>query len=388
MPHAGQTVRRSRHVRGLLAAAAAVAALQGLALPLEARQGMPPQQAGQATPAAAAAAFDVEQVAPGVHVLIRRKLPGFLMDANVTFIVNDEDVVVVDTNLTPGSAEASIRALRAITSKPVRTVINTHWHVDHTSGNQVYRREFPGVEFVGQRLTRDDLAAKGAQNRKDMGEQAVQFVAMLRGMLKDGKTFGGGPISPSERAAFEADIQLTEELIAAIPAIEIVPPTTIVDEELVLQRGRRRIELRRLGSSHTHGDLVVHLPQDRVVITGDLVVGPTPLIGADQSFIGEWARSLDALLALGASVYVPGHGPVLRDDAQVKRLRDFMAAIDRHAAAAIARGDTLEQARSTLDVDAFRAAMAGDDPMLRLLFANYGKGPGLAAAYRERVAAK
>jgi glyoxylase-like metal-dependent hydrolase (beta-lactamase superfamily II) len=112
------------------------------------------------------------------------------MDPNVTFIVND-DTWLWWTRTTPASAEASIRALRAIATRPVRTVINTHWHVDHTSGNQVYRREFPGVEFVGQRLTRDDLAAKGAQNRKDMGEQAAQFVAMLRGLLTDE---GGGPI--------------------------------------------------------------------------------------------------------------------------------------------------------------------------------------------------
>ena len=176
---------------------------------------------------------------------------------------------------------------------------------------------------------------------------------------------------------------MTEELIAAIPAIEIVPPTTVVDERLTLQRGRRRIEILRLGRSHTHGDLVVHLPAERVVITGDLVVGPTPLIGADQSFVGEWARSLDRLMALGAGVYVPGHGAVLRDDTQVKRLRDFMAAIDRHAAAAIARGETVEQARASLNLDEFRAAMAGTDPMLRLLFANYGSGPGLGAAFRE-----
>jgi len=334
------------------------------------------------------AAFDVQQVAPGVHVLVQRKPPGFLMDPNVTFIVNDEDVVVVDTNLTPASAEASIRALRAITSKPVRTVVNTHWHVDHTSGNQVYRREFPGVAFVGQRQMRDDMVAKGAQNRKDMGAQAADFVAMLKGLLKDGKTFGGGPLTPSERAGFEADITLTEALIAAIPTIEIVPPTVVVDDQLVLQRGRRRIEIRNLGRSHTHGDLVVWLPAERVAITGDLVVGPTPLIDSDQSFIGDWARSLDALLALHPALVVPGHGSVTHDAAPVVRLRDFLLVLDRHAAAALARGETLEQARKTLDVAAFRDAMAGDDPMLRLLFANYGSGPGLAAAFRDRAPAK
>jgi hypothetical protein len=62
-----------------------------------------------------------------------------------------------------------------------------------------------------------------------------------------------------------------------------------------------------------------------------------------------------------------------------------MVAVDRHAAAAIARGETVEQARASLNLDEFRAAMAGSDPMLRLLFANYGAGPGLGAAFREGV---
>lgn len=334
-------------------------------------------------PAGGAASFDVRDVAPGVHVLVPRKPPGLLMDANVTFIVNDDDVVVVDTNLTPASAESSIRALRAITSKPVRFVVNTHWHVDHTSGNQVYRREFPGVEFIAQAQAARDLAEKGAQNRRDMREQAIQFVATVRRLLADGKTFAGTAITLAERASYEADVALTDELIAALATVEIVQPTVVVDQKLTLRRGGRTIEILRAGRSHTHGDLVVFLPAERVAITGDLVEGPTPLIGADQSFIGDWARSLDALLTLGAATYVPGHGPVLSGDAHVRLLRDFMRAVENHAAAAQGRGETLEQARASLDVQRFREAMAGDDPVLGFLFRNYGAGPGLAAAFRE-----
>jgi ketosteroid isomerase-like protein len=150
-----------------------------------------------------------------------------------------------------------------------------------------------------------------------------------------------------------------------------------------MYRGSRRIDVLTLGRSHTHGDIVVHLPAERVVVTGDLLVGPTPLVGGDQSFVGEWAASLDRLLDLDAHVYVPGHGPVYRDGVQARLLRDMLRAVDDHAGRAQARGEPLEQARGGLDLEAFRRQMAGDDPALRMLFGSYGTGPALAAAYRD-----
>ncbi len=330
-------------------------------------------------------AYRVEEVVPGIHALVPTKPIGFLNDCNVVFIVNDDDVVVVDTNLTPASAEASLAALRRITSKPVRLVINTHWHVDHVSGNQVYRKAFPGVEFIGQRLVREDLVAKGSANRRDMGEQGRAFAAQMREQVAAGHNLAGQAISDSERASYAADLSLIDELVAAVPGIEIVPPTVTVEDRLTVHRGRRTIQIERMGRSHTHGDLIVFLPDEGVVVAGDLVTGPIPIVGGDQSFISDWAASLDRLLALPARVWIPGHGPVYRDSAQAKLLRDFLRAVDAHAASAIARGQSLDDARKTLDVAAFRTAMAGQDQALRVLFSSYGSGPALAAAFRERA---
>jgi len=345
--------------------------------------------AGSAAPSAApdseSQGFRVEEVAPGVHALVRSKPLGFLNDCNVVFIVNDDDVVVVDTNLTPASAEASIAALRRLTAKPVRFVINTHWHVDHVSGNQVYRRAYPGVEFIGHRHVRDDLLANGMANRRDMGEQGRQFAATLRQQVAEGKSLTGVALSDSERASYAADLALIDELVRAIPSIDIVAPTLVVDDRLRMIRGRRIIDIVRLGRSHTHGDLAVVLPDDGVVVTGDLLTGPIPIVGGDQSFVVDWIASLEQLLGLPARIYVPGHGPVYRDQAQARLLRDFLKAVDVHASSAMARGLSLDDARKTLDVEAYRTAMAGKDQALRVLFSNYGSGPALAAAFRERT---
>ena len=170
------------------------------------------------------------------------------------------------------------------------------------------------------------------------------------------------------------------------PAIRVTPPTLLVDDRLVLTRGTRKIEIRHLGKGHTRGDLVVHLPAEGIVATGDLVVAPVPLVGSDQSSVADWAQTLDRLLALGATTYLPGHGPVLRGDtatAHVIAYRDFLASVDRQARAAIARGETEEKARQSVDVLAFRDRMAGEERLLQILFGIYGKAPAIGAVYRE-----
>src|SRR5262245_48498248 len=100
--------------------------------------------------------FEIERVAEGVYAAIRTDPAGLMFDANSVFIINDDDVVVVDTNITTSSARASLAALRKLTSKPVSHVINTHWHDDHIIGNQVYREAFPDAQFIGQATMRDD----------------------------------------------------------------------------------------------------------------------------------------------------------------------------------------------------------------------------------------
>lgn len=327
--------------------------------------------------------FRVETLADGVYAMVREDLPGLLVNSNVLVAVNDEDVVVVDTNYTPASARAVIDAVRKLTPKPVRYVVNTHRHTDHTSGNSAYREAFPGAEIVAHPFTREELLTKGEQSVKEWSQGVPGLAANLRASLAEGKTLGGGPLSDSERRSYESDLRIAEDFSSGAAAIRVVTPTLTVEDRLVLHRGERTIEIRSLGRSHTAGDLVVWLPREGVVATGDMVVAPVPLVGADQSYVGDWAATLDRLLELHPKVVVPGHGPLLRDNTYLRQFRDFLRSVDQQARAAIARGETLEQARKSVDVESFRRAMAGDDPELRFLFSVYGVGPAVGAVYRQ-----
>jgi glyoxylase-like metal-dependent hydrolase (beta-lactamase superfamily II) len=174
--------------------------------------------------------------------------------------------------------------------------------------------------------------------------------------------------------------------MAENPRAAVVLPTITLRERLTLHRGARRIDILYLGRGHTSGDLVVHLPDEGIIIAGDLVIHPVPYVGSPQSHPGDWGGTLDRLLALKHTLIVPGHGPVLRDDAYVRLMSRLFASMRQQVAAAAARGETLEQVRRSVSLDEFRKAFVGDSRVRRDIFDSYVLGAGLAAAYADATA--
>lgn len=334
-------------------------------------------------PLSALAEFEVQTLAEGVHAVVRREPPGLMVDANTVFIINEQDVVVVDANVGPASARATLVALRKLTPKPVRYVINTHWHDDHVLGNAVWRDAFPGVEFVAHRTHAEYLPGHGLKNRQSMLSGAPSGVAMLKSLLDKSQGMDGRALSPEARASYESDIRLVERYLAETPQVEIVAPTLIVEDRLVLQRGARRIEVLHLGRGHTAGDIVVNLPAEGIVVTGDLLAAPVPLIGRDQSHVQDWPRTLEKLLALKPRWLVPGHGPLQGDAVHARRMIALLDDLRVQVAAARARGESLEQARKSITLADHRRIFAGEDQVRNVLFTQYVLGPGIAALYRD-----
>lgn len=329
--------------------------------------------------------FEMVKIAKGVYAAIRTEPPGLTVNANSVFIINDDDVIVIDTTLTPGTAKETIAALRRLTPKPVKYVINTHWHDDHIMGNAAYRDAFPGVEFIAHRNTRDYLPTTGLTNRKlAMSEGGYPaFIAALKNRLGKGESVWGGPMNDEERATYASDIEIAERYMAENPGVEIVLPTTVVEDKLTIKRGSRVVEILYLGRGHTSGDLVVYLPKERIAIPGDLVVWPVPYVGSPQSHPGDWSTTLGKLLALKPAIIVPGHGPVLHDVEYVRLMIRLFASISEQVNASVMRGETLEQTRAKVKLDEFQKLFAGDSRMRKLIFRNYVMGPAVDAAYED-----
>ena len=327
-----------------------------------------------------AAGFVVQKLADGVYAAVRTDPPGLMVDANSLFIVNEQDVVVVDA---PEASAQMVAALRKITDKPVSYLINTHWHDDHVIGNATWRAAYPAIRFIGHASLRTYLPDTGAKNRQQMIAGAPQFAGQMQAQMDRGRNLDNEPISEEERRSYASDIRLVKHYMEVVPGTPTVMPDIDVNAQLVLPRGGRRIEVRHLGNAQTRADLVVWLPHERIAATGDVVVWPIPLVGNDQTHVRDWPQTLDALLALDPAVFVPGHGPVLRRPDYPRQMRALFAHIDEQVGAAVGRGESLEQTRKDVDLAAFRKQFAGDSKVRRFAFGMYVVGPAVESAYRD-----
>lgn len=326
--------------------------------------------------------FAVERLANNVYALIRKEPASLWFNPNNVFIVGKRDVIVVDSNISSEYTHEVLAALREITDKPVKYVVNTHWHEDHIIGNHVYRDAFPGVQFIGHRSTLTDLPAIGASNRKGSIENGPGFVERLRKQIEKGENLAGQKITDEERKGYLSDIGLVSSYLAESKDFQIIMPDILVDDRLEIDQDGRKIEILYLGKAHTGGDIIVRLPNENIVVSGDLVVYPVPLIGS-TSYPLEYGATLKKLLALKPKIIVPGHGPVMREFSYVRSMIGLLDSIRQQVDAAAGRGDSLDQMRKSVDLERFRSQFAGDSQHKSFIFKNYVTLPAVAAAYRE-----
>ena len=330
--------------------------------------------------------FDVERLADGVYATVRREPASLFFEPNSVFIIGPRDVLVVDAQFSLESTREVIAALRRVTTKPVRWVVNTHAHDDHVTGNQAYRDAFPGVQFIAHRATRDTMFRVGAQKRAEFLESLPGTMGFFRKLLTDGKSPDGSPITAEERAGFASDSVLGTRFLAEGARVHLVPADIVIDDRLELRQGDRVIELRHLGGGHSAGDLVVWLPAEHIVAAGDLVGLPVPLVGS-TSHPAAFADALVRLRGLGAAVVVPGHGPVQRDERQIVAVEEMLRAIVSGVELGVARGDSLAAVRRTVDLTTWRDRFAGASKLQRFAFENYVADPAVAAAFADATLA-
>ncbi len=317
----------------------------------------------------------------GVYAAIRSEPLGMAVNANSLFIVNDSDVVVVDAQFTRQATLEDLAALRRITPKPVRYVINTHWHDDHMAGDQVYQDSFPGVRFVAQANTRQDLVERGRPNRDAQVRYAPAAADRIERLLGMGLGMDSTKATAAEAASLRSAVRIVRQYVAENAGYHEVWPDSLVERQATLIRGSRRIELHWFGRANTRGDLVVYLPVEGIVATGDLLGLPVPF--GFGSYPTEWIAVLDSVDALGARTFVPGHGPVVHGPTPLRQLRRMLWVARERTRAAALRGDSLPQVLREVTLDDLRAEVAGSDAWTGALFDRFFRVPVVTRVYEE-----
>lgn len=241
-----------------------------------------------------------DEIGPGLYAFTAEG------DPNTGVIVGDDSVMVIDAQATPVMAQEVIKRVSAVTDKPIRYLLLSHYHAVRVLGASAYA----GAEILASQATRELIVERGQQ---DMDSEIGRFPRLFR-------------------------------------AVETIPgltwPTVTFDVELSVWLGRREVRIRHLGRAHTAGDVVAWVPDVDVVFSGDLVEYRSACYCGDAHFT-DWPGTLDRLASLDARALVPGRGAALKTPVQVAEgiamTRDFIATLYGSVAASVAKGRSLQE---------------------------------------------
>lgn len=246
----------------------------------------------------------LREVSPGIHAYVQ--LDGSWGLNNTGFLVGADGVVVIDTCFTERRSRAFLGAVRSVTDKPLRTLVNTHHHGDHTHGNWL----LPEATIIGHDLCRSSVIESGHAAKG----------------LFPGVEWGDIPVTP--------------------------PFVTFADR-LHVHVDDLRVELLFLGPAHTTNDVVAWIPERGVLFAGDLVFnGGTPFVVMGS--VSGSVAAIERLLALSPDIVVPGHGDVCGADVIGQQL-DYLRFVEVLARDAVSSGATPLEAAQSCDLGPFAA---------------------------------
>ena len=304
------------------------------------------------------------KLAPGVYQFISPETAGNV-DGNSIAIVNDRDVLVFDTNLLPATAQKVLTEIRRITPKPVRYAANSHWHPDHSGGNELYAKSFPDLEIIATQNTRRLMEDTAAVYVKTLEFESAQAEQEMRKALETGKMSDGKPLTPKDRDDLQSQLAQQAQFQTEYKAAHAALPTLTFGDSLTLHHGGREFRFMHL-VGHTGGDMVLYLPAEKILLTGDLLAYPVPFCA--DSHPSEWVASLEALQRLDSSIIVPGHGDAQHDAAYLHLVLDSLKDIAMQVRQALHRGLTLAETQKAVDLTPIRLRFTHDDSELNASF--------------------
>jgi cyclase len=282
--------------------------------------------------------YKFEKIADGVYYATG----GF--GSNNVVIVNDDDVLIVDTGTSPAAARAFVADIKMLTSKPVRYVVNTHWHFDHTDGNSIFG---PEVQIMAHDFVRTAITTFDVLHREPfLTSEGNAVPAQIEEL---GKQIAAES-DPNRRTALQQQLLAAQQVLVQLKDIKPTPPNVTYSDKLVLHRGNREIDLLFLGRGHTAGDTVVWLPKERIVCSGDLMESRIAYMG--DAYFDEWVTTLGKLKAMDFVVDLPGHGVPFSDKNLISEFQSYLINLTAQVAKLKSDGVPAEEAAQRVDLTA------------------------------------
>lgn len=264
--------------------------------------------------------------------------------SNDPVIVNDHDVLLVDDAATPAEGRDLLQDLKLITDKPVRYVVNTHFHIDHTAGNQVFG---PEVAIIAHESVRTAILTSNVLEHNPYLRDVRRTAALIESLPKQ----IAEEQDAGRKAALEKQLADAQALQEQRKEIKLTPPNVTFTSKMVLHEGSREIQLLFLGRGHSAGDIVVYLPKERIVCAGDLVVSNVAYMG--DAFFDEWIATLGELKKLDFTLILPGHGRPMEGEGQITAFQSYLAELMNQVGILRSQGISPEEAAKRVDLTAY-----------------------------------
>jgi len=277
--------------------------------------------------------FQLAKVADGVYAAIAK--PGGLASGNAGFVIGDQGVMVFDTFFTPAAIEELIAEIQALTKAPIKFAVNSHYHLDHTGGNQVLiARSVPIIAHDNVMAWQTTKNRRFLPAPEELQKRRADAARQLSETPEDQK---------DKRTQLERQIRRLD----AMSSIKLTNPTMTFGSGTVrLSLGNREVLLTTL-PGHTGGDVFAYIPDANVVFAGDLGWSKT-LPNLVDATVVDWIPTLDKILSQYPTArYIPGHGNVA-EAADIRDFREYLADLRARVTKGIADGLTVDQAKEQL----------------------------------------
>lgn len=293
--------------------------------------------------------YKFEQIADGVYYAT--STGSMATGSNNVVVVGDDSMMVIDTGTSPAAARAMLEDVKLISTKPVRYVVNTHFHYDHVNGNQVYagRAEIIGHDYVKYAIENLDVLHREPYVTSQLTNVPNRITALKKQIPETQ--------DPARKATLERQLASAEQGWEALKEVKPTAPTRTYSKRLDLKVGTHEVRLLFLGRGHTNGDTVVYLPKEKIVCTGDLMESGIAYMGDAQ--FDEWVATLEALKKLDWETDLPGHGTPFHEKALVTAFQSYLTDITRQVTELKKQGVSAEDAAQRVDLTSHQKDFAG-----------------------------
>ncbi len=291
-------------------------------------------------------AYQFEKVADGVYYAT--SAGSMVTGSNNVVIVGDREAMVVDTGTSPAAARAMVEDVKLVTNNPVRFVVNTHFHYDHTDGNQIYaasKAEIIAHDYVKYAIEKLDVLHREPFKTSQL-TNVPNRIETLKKQITEEK-------DAARKTTLQRQLDSAQKGWEELKEIKPTAPSKTYAKQMNLKVGQRDVQLLFLGRGHTNGDTFVYLPKERIICTGDMLETAPSYMGDGQ--FDEWVESLEALKKLDFDVILPGHGRVMTGKGIISAYQSYLRDLTSQVANLRKQGLTAEQTAERVDLTSHKA---------------------------------